>query len=198
MVSTRFAGKFRDRIGGIGKIVARTNISPNALTFIGLGLNFVVAAVIASGNLILGGVLLLLSGGWDALDGAVARATNKTSRFGEFLDSSFDRYSDAIVLGGVLLYFTRTDAGTTPILLTYIAIVGSLITSYMRAKAELVGIQGNVGFAQRLERVVILAVALIASRPEWGMWILAVLTQVTAAQRLLHVWRVMKSDPTSQ
>lgn len=194
MVSTRFADKFRGRIGGLGRIVARTNLTPNALTFIGLALNFVVAAVIASGNLVLGGVLLLLAGGWDALDGAVARATNQITRFGAFLDSTFDRYSDAVVLGGVLVYFTTTDAGTAPILLTYIAIVGSLIISYVRAKAELIGIRGNVGFAQRLERVIILAVALLFSRPEWGMWVLAVITQITAAHRLLHVWRVMKTE----
>lgn len=197
MVSTRFASKFRDRLGGVGRFVARTHITPNALTFIGLGLNVVVAAIIASGNLILGGVMLLVSGGWDALDGAVARATGKTTRFGAFLDSTFDRYSDAVVLGGVLVYFTLNDAGTLPIVLTYVAICGSLIISYVRAKAELIGIQGNVGFAQRLERVIILAVALLFSRPEWGIWVLAVLTQITAAHRLFHVWKVMKSDPAS-
>lgn len=194
MVSTRFADKFRGRIGTLGKIVARTNLTPNALTFIGLGLNIVVAAVIASGNLVLGGVLLLLAGGWDALDGAVARATDQITRFGTFLDSTFDRYSDAVVLGGVLIYFTRTDAGTLPIVLTYTAIVGSLIISYIRAKAEIIGIRGNVGFAQRLERVIILAAALLISRPEWGVWILAILTQVTAAHRLIHVWLTMRSD----
>ena len=194
MVSTRFADKFRGRIGGIGRIVAKTNLTPNALTFIGLGLSFIVAAVIASGNLILGGVLLLMAGAWDVLDGAVARATNQMTQFGAFLDSTFDRYSDAVVFGGVLVYFTRTDAGTLPIVLTYTAIVGSLIISYVRAKAELVGIRGNVGFAQRLERVIILAAALLASRPEWGIWILALLTQITAAHRLIHVWRTMRSD----
>lgn len=194
MVSTRFADKFRGRIGGVGRFVARTNISPNTLTFIGLGLNIVVAAIIASGNLILGGMLLLVAGGWDALDGAVARATNQITRFGAFLDSTFDRYSDAVVLGGVLIYFTSTDAGTLPIALTYTAIVGSLIISYIRAKAEIVGIRGSVGFAQRLERVIILAVALLLSQPFWGVVILAALTQVTAAHRLIHVWREMKTD----
>ncbi len=194
MVSTRFADKFRGRISIVGRIVAKTHLTPNTLTFIGLGLSFVVAAVIASGNLVLGGVLLLIAGLWDVLDGAVARATNQMTRFGAFLDSTFDRYSDAVVLGGVLVYFTRTDAGTLPIILTYTAIVGSLIISYVRAKAELVGIQGNVGFAQRLERVIILAVSLIASRPEWGVWALALLTQITAAHRLIHVWRVMRTD----
>jgi CDP-diacylglycerol--glycerol-3-phosphate 3-phosphatidyltransferase len=197
MVSTRFADKFRGHIGGIGRIVAKTNLTPNALTFIGLGLSFVVAAVVASGNLILGGILLLMAGAWDVLDGAVARATNQMTQFGAFLDSTFDRYSDAVVLGGVLIYFTRSDAGTLPIVLTYTAIVGSLIISYVRAKAELVGIRGNVGFAQRLERVIILAAALLASRPEWGIWILALITQITAAHRLIHVWRAMRSDESS-
>ncbi len=174
MVSTRFADKFRGRIGGLGRIVARTNLTPNALTFIGLALNFGVAAVIASGNLVLGGVIACRRTCWMA-----PCATNQITRFGAFLDSTFDRYSDAVVLGGVLVYFTTTDAGTTPILLTYIAIVGSLIISYVRAKAELIGIRGNVGFAQRLERVIILAVALLFSQPEWGMWVLAVIRRPT-------------------
>jgi CDP-diacylglycerol--glycerol-3-phosphate 3-phosphatidyltransferase len=163
-------------------------LTPNSITIVGLLLNVGVAAVIASGNLVLGGVFVLLAGAFDALDGAVARATGKTSQFGSFLDSTLDRYSEAVVFAGVLIYLTRTDAGTVPVLLTYATIVGSLMISYTRSKAEAIGIRGDVGFAQRLERVVILALALLISEPVWGLWALAILTQLTALHRILHVW----------
>src|SRR5690606_23443894 len=96
VVSTRFANRVRSRLGPVGRAVARTKVSPNALTVAGLLLNVGVAAVIASGNLILGGVLVLIAGAFDALDGAVARATGQTSAFGGFLDSTVDRYSEAV------------------------------------------------------------------------------------------------------
>ena len=174
--------------------MARTKVSPNALTVAGLLLNVGVAAVIASGNLILGGVLVLIAGAFDALDGAVARATGQTSAFGGFLDSTVDRYSEAVVFAGLLIYLTRTDAGTIPVLLTYATIVGSLMISYTRSKAEAIGIRGDVGVAQRLERVVILAVALLISQPVWGLWLLAILTHITAVHRIVHVWWVTRDD----
>ena len=189
MVSTRFADRARGRLAFLGRIVAKTHLTPNALTFLGLLLNIAVAAVIASGNLALGGIMVLLGGGFDVLDGAVARETQQTSKFGAFLDSTLDRYSEAIVFGGLLLYFTRSGAGTPPILLTYAAVVGSLMISYTRAKAEGLGTRGDVGFAQRLERVLILAGALLLSKPVWGVAALAILTQLTAFHRIWHVWR---------
>ena len=188
MVSTRFADRVRGQLGPLGRIVAKTHLTPNAITIIGLILNVGVAAVIASGNLVLGGVLVLLAGGFDALDGAVARATGKTSQFGGFLDSTLDRYSEAVVFAGLLIHLTRTDAGTIPVLLTYVTIVGSLMISYTRSKAEAIGIRGDVGIAQRLERIIILALALLVSEPVWGLWVLAILTQITALHRILHVW----------
>jgi len=192
VVSTRFANRVRSRLGPVGRAVARTKVSPNALTVAGLLLNVGVAAVIASGNLILGGVLVLIAGAFDALDGAVARATGQTSAFGGFLDSTVDRYSEAVVFAGLLIYLTRTDAGTIPVLLTYATIVGSLMISYTRSKAEAIGIRGDVGVAQRLERVVILAVALLISQPVWGLWLLAILTHITAVHRIVHVWWVTR------
>jgi CDP-diacylglycerol--glycerol-3-phosphate 3-phosphatidyltransferase len=188
VVSTRFANRVRGRLGPLGTIVARSGLSPNTLTVIGLALSVGVAAVIASGNLILGGVLVLIAGGFDAVDGAVARATGQVSAFGSFLDSTVDRYSEAVVFAGLLIYLTETGAGTVAVLLTYATIVGSLMISYSRAKAEQIGIKGDVGFAQRLERVLILAFFLVISEPVWGLWALAIVTQATALHRILHVW----------
>jgi CDP-diacylglycerol--glycerol-3-phosphate 3-phosphatidyltransferase len=192
MVSSRFANKARAQLGPLGKIVARTGLTPNTITVIGLLLNVGVAAVIASGNLALGGFLVLVAGGFDALDGAVARSTGQTSQFGSFLDSTLDRYSEAVVFAGLLIYLTRDDAGTIPIVLVYATIVNSLLISYARSKAESIGVAGDVGFAQRLERILILAFFLLISQPVWGLWILAVLTQITAAHRILHTWRATR------
>lgn len=194
MVSTRFADRVRGRLGPLGRVVARTHLTPNAITVIGLILNVGVAAVIASGNLVLGGVLVLFAGGFDALDGAVARATGKTSQFGGFLDSTLDRYSEAVVFAGLLIHLTRIDAGTIPVLLTYATIVGSLMISYTRSKAEAIGIRGDIGIAQRLERIIILALALLISEPVWGLWVLAILTQITALHRILYVWWTTRVD----
>ena len=192
MVSTRFAERVRTRISIVGRIVAKTNLSPNAITVIGLALNLVVAAVISTGNLLLGGALLLVAGAFDVVDGAVARATNQVSRFGSFFDSTMDRYADAVILGGVLLYFIEDDAGSWPIMLVFITLVGSLMISYTRSKAESLGIRGDVGFAQRAERVIILAAGLMLGYPVWAVGVLAILTQFTVLQRIFHVWRELR------
>lgn len=191
MVSTRFSSRVRDRIGIVGRIVAKTNLTPNTITVIGLFLNIVVATIIATGNLVLGGVLLLIAGAFDAVDGAVARETNQVSKFGAFFDSTLDRYADAVVLGGLLVYIVNNDLGAVATFLTFVTLVGSLMISYTRSKAEGLGIRGDVGLAQRAERVVILSVALLLSQPVWGLWVLAILTQLTVVQRVVHVWRVL-------
>jgi len=198
VVSTRFADRVRTRMGFVGRIVAKTNLSPNAITIIGLVLNFVVAAVISTGNLLLGGALLLVAGGFDVIDGAVARATNQVSRFGSFFDSTMDRYADAVILGGVLLYFINEDSGTWAIMLTFITLVGSLMISYTRSKAESIDLRGDVGFAQRAERVIILAAGLLLGYPVWAIGVLAVLTQFTVLQRIIHVWRELRLSETDR
>src|SRR4051794_19939810 len=110
MVSSRFANKARAQIAPLGRVLGRTGLTPNSITVIGLFLNIGVAAVIASGNLMLGGFLVLVAGGFDALDGAVARSTGQTSAFGSFLDSTLDRYSEAVVFAGLLIYLMQDDA----------------------------------------------------------------------------------------
>lgn len=198
MVSTRFAQQVRSRLGGVGRIVAKTNLSPNAITVIGLGLNLVVAAVISTGNLLLGGALLLVAGGFDVIDGAVARATNQVSKFGSFFDSTIDRYADAVILGGLLLYFINEDSGTWAIMLTFVTLVGSLMISYTRSKAESLNLRGDVGFAQRAERVIILSAGLMLGYPVWAIAGLAIITQITVLQRIIHVWRELRLTETNQ
>ena len=173
----------------VGAFLARIGLTPNALTIVGCLLNLGVAAVIASGDLLLGGILMLLVAAFDTLDGAVARAAGLESTFGAFLDSTLDRYSEVLVFGGIVaLGALRADIQV--VILAYTAAVGSLLVSYARARAEGLGLRGDVGWLQRPERIVLLGIGLIAGLLVPALWILAVLTNITAIQRILHVRRL--------
>lgn len=189
MLSTLVGNLVRSQIQRVGFYLARTGLSPNAFTVIGLLLNVLVAAIIASGNLILGGIMALVAGGFDMLDGAVARVTGKITRFGGFFDSTLDRYSEAIVYFGLLIYLLEVDAGTVAISLLFASIIGSLMVSYTRARAEAAQVDAEVGLFARPERIILLAALLIIGQPVLALWILAIVTNVTTAQRIFHVWR---------
>jgi CDP-diacylglycerol--glycerol-3-phosphate 3-phosphatidyltransferase len=177
----------------VARVVGRTGISPNAVTLIGTLLNLGVACVLARGHLRIGGILVPLVSLFDALDGTLARLTGKRSRFGAFLDSTMDRFSEAILYLGLLFYYTRFGA-RQEILLIYATIVGSLMVSYARARAEGLGLDCKVGLLTRLERIVILTVALILNQMTIALWALAILTNFTALQRMYHVWRATHGD----
>jgi CDP-diacylglycerol---glycerol-3-phosphate 3-phosphatidyltransferase len=176
----------RGMVSPIGGALARAGVTPNALTIVGCLLNVAVAAVIATGDHLLGGILMLLVAAFDTLDGAVARAANLATPFGAFLDSTLDRYSEALVFGGIIGYGVLTGSVETT-LLAYAAAVGSLLVSYARARAEGLGLRGDVGWLQRPERIILLGVGLIAGLLVPALCILAVLTNFTALQRILHV-----------
>lgn len=174
-------------------LLARTGIDPNYLTAAGLLLACAVGWVLAAGYLFLGGFLVLLSGAFDLLDGAVARASGRTTKFGALLDSTFDRLSEGAIFVGLLAYYA--DSGSyLEIILVGAAIIGSMATSYVRARAESLGIDCEVGIFTRPERVVVLAIGLIFY-PVYNpilvisLWVLAILANVIAFQRLLYVWQ---------
>jgi len=186
---------------GLGRLVsevpagllARTGLSPDALTTLGLLLAFVVAWVLSTGHLFLGGFLVLLSGAFDMLDGAVARVTGRSTKFGALLDSTFDRLSEAAILLGLLSYYASHGAYTESLLIGA-ALTGSMMTSYVRARAEGLGVDCEVGVFTRPERVILLAIGLIFQ----GivpvimlvvLWVIAVLSNVVALQRILYVWQ---------
>lgn len=195
MISALVGGWVRGQLLQLGALLSRLNLSPNWFTIVGLLLNIVVAVVIGRGNLIWGGVLLLGAGLFDTVDGAVARASGQITRFGGFLDSTLDRYSEAAVYLGLLVYFQHHDASHHAIPLVYATAIGSLMVSYARARAEAAGIKAEVGLFARAERIILLAVFLIFGWEIWAVWILGILTNVTALQRVVHVWRVTsKSD----
>ena len=197
MISERIGNLVRHRLLVLGRLLARIGFTPNLLTIAGVLLNLAVAIVIASGHPQIGGAFLLVASAFDMLDGAVARATGLASDFGGFLDSTLDRYSEALVFGGVLVYLLDTDDAKTGSILVFVATVGALLISYARARAEAAGYKASVGLVARPERVILLALCLMINQPLWALWVLAIATHLTALTRILHVWRasLAKSTP---
>lgn len=190
MISERIGNWIRGYLLNVGRLIARTGLTPNQLTLIGLVLNVVVAIVIATGEFRLGGFLLLIASAFDMLDGAVARATGTITKIGGFLDSTLDRYSEIVVYVGVLVYLLDTDDARIASVLVVVASSGALMISYARARAESIGYTASVGLAARPERVVLLALFLIFGWTIWALWLLAIVTHITALTRIVHVWRL--------
>jgi CDP-diacylglycerol---glycerol-3-phosphate 3-phosphatidyltransferase len=193
VISELIGARIRNSTLRLGETLARWGLTPNLLTAVGLVLNLLVAAVIASGSLRTGGALLLLASGFDMLDGAVARASGTVTKFGGFLDSTIDRYSESLVYAGVLVYLLGTRDYRLGSLLILVATAGSLLISYARARAEAAGFQASVGLLARPERVLILAVGLLTGYVIPALWILAIGTHVTVITRMAHVWRLSRT-----
>lgn len=181
----------------IGRVVAKTKIPPNAITIAGFLLIIGVAWVLSEGHFVLGGILVLVVSSSDFIDGAVARAMGKETRFGALLDSSLDRYSEAVLLFGLLWFYAQQGA-TTQMTLIFATIVGSLLVSYVRARAEGLGLDAEVGIMRRTLRVLTLSLGLLLSPIEPALlvilWILAVSTNLTALYRLFYVWRADRNS----
>jgi CDP-diacylglycerol---glycerol-3-phosphate 3-phosphatidyltransferase len=184
---------------GPARLLSRLGLTPNSLTLIGLLLNVAVALVLAAGQLVLGGVLFLLANAFDTLDGTMARITGKVTRFGAFFDSTLDRYAEAVVYLGLSAWLFSEGDGLS-LLAAYLAIIGSLMVSYTRARAEGLGLSGEVGWLPRPERIVLLSLGLLLHPYLLSpvLWILAVLTNVTSAQRMLHVKRQLEARESDQ
>lgn len=195
MISEALGTRVRSLTLGIGEVLARAGLTPNMITTIGVILSAVVAFVIAGGNLVVGGMLFLIASAFDMLDGAVARAAGTVTKFGGFLDSTLDRYSETIVLFGVLYYLLQTPDAVVGALLVFTATTGSLLISYARARAEAAGYHASVGLLARPERVIILAIGLLFGLLLPALWILAVGTHLTVFMRIFHVWRITRSNP---
>ena len=174
----------------IARVLGRMGISPNSLTVLGYLLNLPVMYVLATGRLQVGGILVVAASLFDALDGAVAREMGQTSTFGAFFDSVLDRFSEATVLLGLFLWYLQQHGARTELVLIYATIVGSLMVSYTRARAEGLGLECKTGLMTRFERVALLSIALIIRQVPLALWVMAVLTNVTALQRVYHVWRL--------
>lgn len=172
----------------LGRIIGRWGISPNALTLFGFALHLPVMWALAVGQFAVGGVLLGLASAFDALDGSVAREMGRVTQFGAFLDSVMDRFSEAMVLLGLLLYYVQHGGRIEPVLI-YAAMVGSIMVSYTRARAEGLGVECKEGLFTRFERVILLVIGLVVGIVRPVLWVLAILTVFTAVQRIYSVWR---------
>ena len=173
----------------MARLLERTGVSPNALTVTGFLLNVVAIYPLARGHFLLGGLIVLLAGLFDSLDGALARLGHRATVFGAFLDSTLDRFSEAAIYLGLLLFFV-SQGGKQEVVLIYITLVGSLMVSYARARAEGLGLSCKVGLLTRFERVVLLGLGMVFGWVRPVLWLLALLTNFTAMQRIYHVWRL--------
>jgi CDP-diacylglycerol--glycerol-3-phosphate 3-phosphatidyltransferase len=173
----------------VGGTLHRLGVHPDVITLLGTGVVGIAAWFIAQGQFQLGGLILLLGLPLDAVDGAVARAMGRTGKFGGILDSTLDRYADAMIFGGLSYYFAVQDRHDL-MLLALAALTGSLLVSYVRARAGEAGLSVKVGLLDRFVRVmIILTVLLLPDLLELGVWVLALGTNFTAIQRMWYVYR---------
>ena len=200
MSTTPFAER-RDRARNL---LIESRLTPNAISLTGLALNIVAAVLVYLDYYFLGGIAFIVGSVMDTLDGRYSRMSGKGTQFGAFLDSTLDRVSEGIVLAAVAAQFA--DAGDEfAVAATVIAVLASVMVSYTRARAEALGVTGDVGIAPRAVRVVILSIGLLFAKGaslgdfellEPAVYVLAVLSIVTVFQRIIHVRSALKGDVT--
>jgi len=182
-------------------LLARTPVTPNTITWFGFLLAVSAAALIVRGHLVAAGFVVLVAGFLDIVDGALARHTSQLTRFGAVLDSTLDRLSEAMLLLGILGLFLLTEeqpvlftslAKEWSVLLIFIALISSSLVSYIRARAETLGMECQVGLFTRGERVIVLVLGLWLNQLIIALAIIAVFSLITAGHRLLHVWRQVR------
>ena len=193
MLSKYGRGWIATPLSYIARGLEATGVSPNVLTVSGFLLTLLVAVILAMGNLFVGGLLLIFAALFDTLDGALARHSQQVTVFGAFLDSVMDRYSEAVTLIGLMVFYTTQPDANTNLLLLAATLAGSLMVSYTRARAEAVDIECKEGFFQRTERIVVLIIGLLTGWMLPVLWVLALLTNFTALQRIFDVYRKTNS-----
>lgn len=181
-------------LNGIASFLAFLRLTPNILTITGVFLNAIVAYVIVEGRFFLAGWLYLTVSLSDVLDGILARKKNMSTPFGGFLDSVMDRFGDAIIFTGLLLHYSFIR-NIPCILLTVASLIGALITSYTRARAEVLIPKCKVGFMERPERVFLLAIGLIFNRVPICLLLMAVSSLITIIDRIIYTRRVLEGKP---
>lgn len=178
------------------RLLAKTPITPNSLTWLGFLVTVGAAVLIITGHLLAAGFVILIAGFFDILDGALARQTSQVTRFGAVLDSTLDRLAESALLLGILVLYAR-EQSTAKIVIVGVALVGSLLVSYTRARAEGAGVAGEVGFFTRTERIIVLALGVLLNQIDYALIvalvIIAVFSLVTVVQRLAYVWQQTKT-----
>jgi CDP-diacylglycerol--glycerol-3-phosphate 3-phosphatidyltransferase len=179
---------FRGVLDPIGGFFNRVGLKPNTMTLLGLIGNTLGAYFLTQGKMTLGGLIILLMGPVDALDGTMARLRGEPGDFGAFVDSVTDRYSELIIFGGLFIYFILEDQWLAAVL-SYLAAAGSVLVSYTRARAQSLGYDTKVGILTRMERYLVLAPTLVLNIPLVGVAIIALFANFTALQRIWDIRR---------
>lgn len=178
--------KFKSILEPTAQLLNRLGFMPNTITLLGLAGNSVGAYLLATGHITAGGILVLLMGPIDALDGTMARLRGEPTEFGAFVDSVTDRYSELVVFLGLLIFFLR-EQNWLACVLVFLAAAGSVMVSYIRARAQSLGMDSKVGLFTRMERFLVLAPCLIINQPVIALWAIAIFANLTAIQRIYHV-----------
>lgn len=172
----------------IARLTGRLGISPNMLTIVGCVLNLGISVLIGMGYLRLGGFLLLPAFAFDALDGAVAREMNRVTKFGAFFDSCLDRVSESAVMLALAWWYMSHGIYLVAIL-AIVSIIGAMLVSYTRARAEAIGVDCKVGLFTRVERGLLVIAGLIAGLSSLMLWVMAIGSVATALQRVVYVYK---------
>ncbi|HEV8583889.1 MAG TPA: transglycosylase SLT domain-containing protein [Methylomirabilota bacterium] len=191
-------GRYRDSVRAwsdpFGRVLFRLRLRPNHLTMLGLVASCVAAGAFMAGQMKTAGVILIVAGLFDLLDGSLARASGQVTAFGAFLDSVIDRYSDLAVMLGIVALYARMPHARGAIL-AMAGLAGSIMVSYTKARAESIGVECTVGMMERPERLICLIAGAILDVMEPALWVLAVMANVTAVQRILFTRRMMRAEP---
>jgi CDP-diacylglycerol--glycerol-3-phosphate 3-phosphatidyltransferase len=187
--------RYREHVARASEPVARgllaARLRPNQLTLLGLAASALAAGAFASGALRWAGLLLAVAGALDILDGALARVSARESPFGAFLDSVLDRYSDLLVLAGVVVLYVR-QGRSVEVAVTLAALLGTVMVSYTRARAESVGVECRVGVLERGDRLLLLIAGALLGFLLPALWLVAIGANLTAVHRIVHVWQTTR------
>jgi CDP-diacylglycerol--glycerol-3-phosphate 3-phosphatidyltransferase len=184
----RVRNRFKVLLDKIATFLNNLGLMPNTLTLFGLVGNTIGAVFLSQGYITIGGIIILAIGPVDALDGTMARLRGMEGKFGGFVDSVTDRYSELVIFGGLLYYYVNQE-NVLASMLVFLAIAGSVLVSYIRSRGQSLGWDTKIGILTRMERYLVLAPTLIFNIPIVGLWIIAIFANVTAIQRIVDIRR---------
>jgi CDP-diacylglycerol--glycerol-3-phosphate 3-phosphatidyltransferase len=190
LLTQKIQDRFKSLLTPMIRILAKSGISPNTFTLTNVIVTSMAAAALILGQLRIGGCLILIGGLCDSIDGSLARYGGKATRFGALLDSAIDRYSEFVMFFGIIVYFmTMKDYRTSVV--AFLALSGSIMVSYSRARAESLGFEAKSGFMQRAERIVFLGAGALFHPVlfKLSIWLVAIFANFTALQRIHHAYQ---------
>lgn len=168
--------------------ISLLGVNPNLLTFVGFLITLLAAYYLAQGRFVDAGIVIIFSGVFDMLDGRLARVTNKVTKFGAFFDSVLDRYSDMALFLGLLIHYARIQE-MTYLVLAGIVMMGAVMTSYTRARAESLIPLCKVGFMERPERLVLIIIGALFNKMAPVLWVMAIMSNLTVVHRIVYTWK---------